>query len=140
MKHLGMDLGTKTLGLAISDKLGMISSPFKLIKYDNMDELINELLKIIKEENIEVLVLGLPKNMDNTLGYAADRSIKFKEILENKYHLKVNLIDERLSTMEAEKILINTNTSRKKRKTKIDEVSASIILDTYLRKESNKNG
>ena len=79
MKHLGMDLGTKTLGLAISDKLGMISSPFKLIKYDNIDYLINELLKIIKEEKIEVLVLGLPKNMDNTLGYAADRSLQFKE-------------------------------------------------------------
>ncbi|MDD2505685.1 MAG: Holliday junction resolvase RuvX, partial [Bacilli bacterium] len=68
MRHLGMDLGTKTLGLAISDKQGIISSPYKLIKYQNLDNLIKEVLKIIEELDIKVLVLGYPKNMNNTLG------------------------------------------------------------------------
>lgn len=134
MKHLGMDLGTKTLGLATSDKLGIIASPYKLIRYHDLDLLINELLTIINEEKIEVLVLGYPKNMDNTLGFAVKRTLEFKELLQKKCHLPLHLIDERLSTVEAEQMLIDANVSRKKRKNIIDEVSASIILDTYLRK------
>ena len=94
--------------------------------------------QIIQKEKIEVLVLGLPKNMDNSLGFASERSLSFKEKLESKQELKVNLIDERLSTVEAENILINADVSRKKRKNVIDELSACIILDTYLRKEGNK--
>ena len=76
--------------------------------------------------------------MDNSLGFASERSLSFKEKLESKQELKVNLIDERLSTVEAENILINADVSRKKRKNVIDELSACIILDTYLRKEGNK--
>jgi len=135
MKHLGMDLGTKTLGLSMSDKLGIIASPYKLIKFDDINKAIEELLEIIKNENIEVLILGLPKNMNNSLGHAAERSLEFKKLLETKTDLPIHLIDERLSTSEAEKILINENVSREKRKKLIDGVSASIILDTYLRKE-----
>ncbi|MDD2238815.1 MAG: Holliday junction resolvase RuvX [Bacilli bacterium] len=134
MKHLGMDLGTKTLGLATSDKLGIIASPYKLIRFNDINLLIEELLEIIAKEKIEVLVLGYPKNMDNSLGYAVQRTIKFKELLQSKCDLPLYLIDERLSTVEAENMLIDANVSRKKRKKIIDEVSASIILDTYLRK------
>ena len=76
--------------------------------------------------------------MDNSLGFASERSLSFKEKLESKQELKVNLIDERLSTVEAENILINADVSRRKRKNVIDELSACIILDTYLRKEGNK--
>ena len=76
--------------------------------------------------------------MDNSLGFASERSLSFKEKLESKQGLKVNLVDERLSTVEAENILINADVSRKKRKNVIDELSACIILDTYLRKEGNK--
>ncbi len=134
MRYLGLDLGTKTLGLATSDKLGIIASPYKLIRYQNIDFLIAELLEVIKNEKIDELVLGLPKNMDGSLGYAAQRSLDFKELLEKKCDLKIHLIDERLSTVEAENLLINADLSRKKRKKIIDEVSASIILDTYLKK------
>lgn len=129
-----MDLGTKTLGLATSDKLGIISSPYKLLRYNDVNLLLEELLDIIKEEKIDVLVLGYPKNMDNSLGFAVDRTMKFKELLQSKCNLPLHLIDERLSTVEAENMLINANVSRKKRKNMIDGVSASIILDTYLRK------
>jgi len=129
-----MDLGNKTLGLALSDKEGIISSPYKLIKYTNYDDLIKEVLEIIDEKEVGTIVLGLPKNMNNTLGRAAKRSLEFKKMLENVCPLEVYLVDERLSTIEAEGILIKADVSRKKRKKIIDEVSASIILDTHLRK------
>lgn len=134
MKCLGMDLGTKTLGLAISDKLGIIANPYKTLKYDELDSLINEVLDIIASEHIEELVLGYPKNMDNSLGFAVERTEKFKDALEEKTNMKVNLVDERLSTVEAENILISSDMSRKNRKGVIDSVAASIILDTYLRR------
>lgn len=135
MKCLGMDLGTKTLGLATSDKLGMISNPYKTIKYTDIDLLIAEVVKIIEELKIEVLVLGYPKNMNNSSGDAVMRTLEFKEKLESKTGMKVELIDERLSTVEAENILIGADVSRRNRKEIIDTVAASIILDTYLRKK-----
>ena len=133
MRYLGLDLGTKTLGLAITDKLGIISSPYKVLRYNNIDELINELLIIINEEEVDELVLGLSKNMDNSMGFASERSLKFKELLETKTTKKIHLVDERLSTVEAERFLISTDTSRMKRKKIIDAYAANIILDTYLK-------
>lgn len=133
-----MDLGTKTLGLAISDKQGIIASPYKLIKYNNIEEAVNEVLTIIEKEKIENLVLGLPKNMNNTLGFASERSLNFKKLLEEKTNLKIELIDERLSTVEAERVLLDYDMSRKKRKERIDNTAAAIILDTYLRREEKK--
>lgn len=133
MRYLGLDLGTKTLGLAITDKLGIISSPYKVLRYNNIDELINELLIIINEEEVDELVLGLPKNMDNSRGFASERSLKFKKLLETKTTKKIHLVDERLSTVEAERFLISTDTSRMKRKKIIDAYAANVILDTYLK-------
>lgn len=135
MRCLGLDLGTRTCGLAMSDKTNFIASPFKTLKWDgeNYDLLFDELDTIIKDYSITDLVLGLPKNMNNTLGFASERSLKFKEALENRYQLKVTLIDERLSTVEAENYLISADMSRKKRKKVIDGVAASLILDTYLK-------
>lgn len=139
MKCLGMDLGTKTLGLATSDKLGVISSPYKTLRYEDLDTLVDEVLDIIHELRIEVLVLGYPKNMNNSLGFAVERTMSFKDKLAMKTNLPIELIDERLSTVEAEKYLISSDMSRKSRKNVIDSVAASIILDTYLRRiEGNK--
>ena len=135
MRCLGLDLGTKTLGLALSDKSNMIASPFKVLKCDgeNYDLLFKELDSIIKDNQVTDLVLGLPKNMNNTLGFAAERSLKFKEALEERYNLNITLIDERLSTVEATNYLLDADMSRKKRKQVVDGVAASIILDTYLK-------
>ena len=135
MRCLGLDLGTRTCGLAMSDKTNFIASPFKTLKWDgeNYDLLFVELDTIIKDYSITDLVLGLPKNMNNTLGFASERSLKFKEALEDRYQMKVTLIDERLSTVEAENYLISADVSRKKRKKVIDGVAASLILDTYLK-------
>ncbi len=137
MKCLGLDLGTKTLGLAISDSLGMISSPYKTIKYSNYEDLINELKEIIALECIDKIIVGLPKNMNNTLGPRAEQVLEFKNILEDKINNEIILVDERLSTMEAEKYLLEGDMSRKKRKEKIDSIAASIILETYLRRKEN---
>ena len=122
MKYLGLDLGTKTLGLAVSDSNGIISMPYKTINYDNYDYLISELENIIKEEKIDEIILGLPKNMDNSLGKRAIETLEFQKLLENKLNIKVNMQDERLSTVESERFLISNNVSREKRKKIIDTI------------------
>ena len=96
MRTLGMDLGTKTLGLAISDKQGIIASPYKLIKYNNIEDAVNEVLEIIEKEKVDNLVLGLPKNMNNSLGFASERSLNFKKLLEEKTDLKIYDIAEKV--------------------------------------------
>lgn len=137
MKCLGLDLGTKRLGLSMSDKLGIISYPYKLISFKEYIEAAKEVASIVEKEKIELVVLGLPKNMDNSLGFASQRSIEFKKMLEKLISVDIILIDERLSTVEAENILISNDMKRNKRKKVIDELSACIILDTYLRKVGN---
>ena len=136
MKYLGLDLGKKTLGLAISDRTGLIASFYKSLRYDDDDKVIEEILSIIEKEKIEALVLGLPKNMDNSKGFRVEETIEFKQKLEKKSNKKVILQDERLSTRMAETVLIEADLSRKKRKKVIDGVSAVVILQAYLdRKE-----
>ena len=134
MKYLGLDLGTKTLGLSLSN--GKIATTLKTIKYEDIDKLISELQNIIAEYNIDLLVLGLPKNMNNTIGPRALETLEFKEKLE-KLNYKVVLQDERLSTVSAHNYMIKADLSRKKRKEKVDSLAATIILQTYLDKENN---
>ena len=135
MRILGLDLGTKTLGVSISDNLGLIASKYDTIRFndEDYDDALNKLMKIVEEFNIKTVVLGLPKNMDNTLGFASERSLNFKEKLE-KNNLEVILQDERLSSTEANNILIMADTSRKKRKKNVDSLAAVIILQSYLDK------
>lgn len=135
MRYLGMDLGTKSLGLALSDKTGLIASFYKNINYEDEDKLIDEIESIIEKEHVEKLVLGLPKNMDNSLGWRANDTIAFKEKLEKKLNKEVILEDERLTTKIAENMLIDFDISRKKRKKVIDGVSAVIILQSYLNRK-----
>lgn len=134
MKYLGLDLGTRTLGLSISDLTHTIASTYKTIRYeeDDYDYLLQELKKIIEQEKIEKLVLGLPKNMNNTIGESAERCLNFKKIIEDNLNIPVEMQDERLTTVEATNYMIEANMSRKKRKQKIDSLAANIILQTYL--------
>ena len=132
---LGLDLGTKTLGIAIS-RTGIIANPYKLLRYNNeeYDKLALEVADIIRQENVTEIALGLPKNMNNTCGFATKRSQNFKKILEKYVDVPITLVDERLSTVEATNILLANDISRKKRKNVIDVTAAMIILDTYLKK------
>ncbi len=133
MRYLGLDLGTKTIGLAVSDKTGLIASAYKVLHHDNNPKnCLEELSFIVKELNIEALVLGLPKNMNNTLGKRAEETLEFKEFLETNLNIPVYLEDERLTTKSAESLLIKGDTSRKKRKKVIDKVAATIILQSFL--------
>lgn len=135
---LGLDLGTKTLGVATSDRLGIIASPYKTIKFNNIEDAIKEVLNIIKEKDIGEIALGLPLNMDNSRGFASSRSLDFKDKLEKVCDIPITLVDERLSTVEAENYLLKEDMSRKKRKEVIDAVAASVILNTYIRMKGNK--
>ncbi len=132
MRYLGLDLGTKTLGLAISN--GMIATSLKTIHFNDLKEAIDKLEKVIIEEKIDLLVLGLPKNMNNTIGPRAEATIEFKKMLE-KLNYQVVLQDERLSTVSAHNYMIEADLSRKKRKEKVDSLAATIILQAYLDKK-----
>lgn len=133
MRYLGLDLGTKTIGLAISDKTGLIASSYEVLRHDNNpNDCLDELKSIVESLNVEALVLGLPKNMNNTLGERAEATLEFKEFLESNIDIPIYLEDERLTTKSAEAILIKGDTSRKKRKKVIDKVAATIILQSFL--------
>jgi|MGYP000699440695 putative Holliday junction resolvase len=136
MKYLGLDLGKKSLGIAISDRTGLIATFYKNIRYEDENKLIEELLQIINKEEIDKIVLGYPKNMDNSEGFRAQETKDFMNKLQAKTDKEIILQDERLSTRMAESVLIGADISRKKRKKVIDGLSAVVILKSYLdRKE-----
>jgi len=137
MRYLGLDLGSKTLGIAISDQTGTIASTYKTIRHnEDYRHLLNVIRDVIEEENIKAIVLGYPKNMNNTIGPKAELSIKFKEELEKKVDIPIYLQDERLTTTMATNILIEGNVRRKNRKKVVDQIAATIILQDFLdRKE-----
>lgn len=117
MKYLGLDLGTRTLGLSISD--GIIANSLKTIRYEQEEELLTELEKVIVDNKVNCLVLGFPKNMNNTIGPRAEETLNFKTRIENKFNLPVFLQDERLSTVSAHNYMIEANLSRKREKQKL---------------------
>ena len=137
MRYLGIDLGSKTVGLAMSDPTATIASSFKTIFFSNEDykSTIPEIKQIVTDYNIKKIILGLPKNMNNTLGERAQITLKYKENIS----VPVELLDERLTSVISNSILIEADISRKKRKKKVDSIAAQIILQDYLNKEKNKN-
>lgn len=134
MRCLGLDLGSKTLGIAISDRTNFIASVYKTIFFKDEDYsgLIEPLREIIKNEEIGTLVLGLPKNMNNSLGTRAIITLEFRDMLEKEFGLPVVMEDERLTSVISNNILISANMSRNKRKKKVDGMAAEIILQGYL--------
>ena len=132
-----MDLGTRTLGVSISDLTHTIATTYKTIRYEENDYgfLIDELRKIVLDEKVCKIVLGLPKNMNNTIGESAMRCLQFKDMIQKQLSLPVVMQDERLTTVEATNYMLEANVSRKKRKKKIDSLAANIILQSYLDKE-----
>ena len=137
MRYLGLDLGTRTLGLSLSDTTFTIASTLKTIRFNENEYefLLNEIGCVIKEYNISKMILGFPKNMNNTIGERCETTLKFKDMLTNKFNIPVILQDERLSTVEATNYMLEADISRKKRKKKVDALAANIILQTYLDKE-----
>ncbi len=134
MRCLGLDLGSKTLGISISDRTNSIASIYTTIFFKDEDysSLMAPLKEIIEKENIDTLVLGLPKNMNNTLGTRALITLDFQKMLESSFNLKVIMEDERMTSVISNNVLISANVSRKKRKKKVDGIAAQVILQGYL--------
>ncbi len=139
MRALGLDFGTKTIGISISDNTKMIASSFKVLRYESdYLPLIKEIESIIKEQNVDEVILGYPINMDSTIGKRAEETLIFKDKLEEYLNINIILEDERLTTKEATKILIEADLSRKKRKKVVDKLAASFILQSYLDRRANE--
>lgn len=132
-KSIGLDLGSKTCGVAISDGLGMFAHPIDTLYYDtDMAQLEAPLRKIIEKDRVKMIALGFPKMMNNDVGLRAQISEEFKTLLESWFDCEVVLVDERLTTAAATKQLISQDVSRKKRKKVVDQLAAVHILQSHL--------
>ncbi|MBS6194761.1 MAG: Holliday junction resolvase RuvX [Clostridiales bacterium] len=135
MRILGLDFGSKTVGVAVSDPLGLTAQGVEIIRRKDENKLRQTLARIeelTKQYQVEKIVLGLPKNMDNTLGDRAEKSLEFKKALERRTGLAVVMWDERLTTVSANRVLMETGVRRENRKEHVDEIAAIFILQNYL--------
>lgn len=141
MRYLGLDLGTKTLGVSISDITHTIASTYGTLRFETekFDSVIPSLEKIITDYKIEKIILGLPKNMNNTIGESGERCMTFGKKISEIFNIPVIMQDERLTTVEATHYMLEADLSRNKRKKSVDGLAANIILQTYLDKEKLKN-
>lgn len=138
MKILGIDLGSRTVGMAISDYLEIIANPIGTARIEENDlQSALEYVKIeVQKNDVKKIVLGLPKNMDGSIGFQAQYCLTFKEMLEEQLNLPVVMIDERLTSKLVENVMITADMSRKKRKQNVDKLAATVILQGYL--DANK--
>ncbi|EGQ27620.1 Holliday junction resolvase RuvX [Mammaliicoccus sciuri] len=134
MRIMGLDVGTKTVGIAISDGLGWTAQGIETIKINEEEGLfgLERIEELTKEYEVHEFVVGYPKNMNNTIGPRGQASEQYAESLREKFGFPVVLWDERLTTMAAERVLIEADVSRKKRKSVIDKMAAVMILQGYL--------
>ena len=134
MKILGLDLGTRTLGIAISDHLEILASPVETFRFkeNDFETAAAYLEKYLNQYQIKKIIIGLPLHMTGEVGESAKMVINFKEILEKRYKIEVVTIDERWSTKAAQRTLIEADISREKRKNLIDKMAAVVILQSYL--------
>jgi putative Holliday junction resolvase len=137
---MGLDIGSRTIGVAVSDELGMTAQGFNTIKRKSMKEDLKEISLIIAQFNIDKIVVGLPKNMNGTIGKQAEMVFQWIKAAQEKIPLPMLTWDERLSTVEASKILLEADLSRKERKGVIDKLAAVIILQGYLDQSRKENG
>lgn len=132
MRVIGLDLGDKTIGVAVSDPSGLIAQGIRTIKRKNIKYDIDEIIKIIDEYKAEKIIVGLPKNMNGTMGSSSQKVIEFSEKVKKRIDIEIIFQDERLTTVSAQRILIEADLSREKRKKVVDTVAATYILQTYL--------
>jgi putative holliday junction resolvase len=132
MRILGLDLGSKTIGVAISDELGITAQGLKTIRRSSREEDLREISAMVTQYDVNRIVVGLPKNMDGTLGKQAESVMNWIKILEERVSVPVATWDERLSTVGATRVLLEADISRQKRKKVIDKLAAVLILQGYL--------
>lgn len=132
-RYLGIDYGKKRIGLALSDIMGMMAQPFDVLEFKGLKNNVENILKIVKEKEVSCIVIGKPINMNGTEGEMVETIKEFVEELKKFTDIKIEMIDERLTTAQAERVLVEEgNVSREKRKGLRDKLSATFILQTYL--------
>ena len=135
MRLIGLDYGSKTVGVAISDPSGILASPVETIwrqEEVNLKQTVRRIRSLCEEYEVHTIILGFPKNMNNTIGERAEKSLEFKDMLQRRTGLEIIMWDERLTTVEAERTLIESGVRRENRKKHIDQIAAVFILQGYL--------
>ena len=132
MRILALDYGTRRVGVAISDELEMIATPLGYLDAQPREKLLDQIAQLVAERGVGLVVVGMPRNMDGSYGPAAEQVREFVEMLEKRLSVPVKTWDERLTTAQAEKLLLQADVSRKKRKKKVDQIAAAILLQSYL--------
>lgn len=132
MRIMGLDVGDKTIGVALSDPLGWTAQGLEVIRRVNIEQDFKRLQEIVNEYGVEKFLVGMPKNMNGTVGPQGEKVLAFIEQLKGRFDLPITTWDERLSTVAAERMLIQADVSRSKRKKVIDKMAAAVILQGYL--------
>lgn len=132
MRYIALDVGDATIGVAVSDPMGLTAQPVQTIERIGWKKDSHAISELIEKYSPCELVVGLPKNMDGTLGFQAEKVLAFSKRLENRFKLKIHMVDERLTTVSAQRALIEADVSRSGRKKVIDSVAACFILNLFL--------
>ena len=132
MRILALDHGTKRIGVAVSDEMQLIATPLEYIPAEPFAEFLTRLKEIIREKEIELIIIGMPRNMDGSYGPAALKVQAFVAVLKDAITIPIKTLDERLTTVQAQRFLIQGNVRRDKRKEKVDKMAAAILLQSYL--------
>jgi putative Holliday junction resolvase len=132
MRILALDHGTKRIGLAISDETALIAQPLEFLAAEPLEDFLKRLEDIVDERQVGEILVGIPRNMNGTYGPAAARVREFVERLKGAFAIPVKTWDERLTTVQANRLLIETGMRREKRKTRVDQTAAAILLQSYL--------
>ena len=132
MRYLAIDHGTKRMGIAVSDELKMIAQPLEFIPSEPFDGFLARLKQILNEKEVELIVVGLPRNMDGTYGPAAEKVRQFVASLQQSIHVPIRTLDERLTSAQANRVLLAGGVRRERRKEKVDAIAAAILLQSFL--------
>lgn len=132
LRILALDVGNKRIGAALSDELNILAQPLYTIHRKGLERDIQEIVNIIKEKNVGTVIVGLPKNMDGTVGFQGEKTQKFAEILMQNIEVPLIMWDERLTTVSARRIMIENDVKQKDKKNLVDTVAAVVILENYL--------
>lgn len=138
MRILAIDHGTKRMGIAISDELQMIAQPVEFIPAEPFAEFLTRLKELLREKQVELIVVGLPRNMNGSYGPAALKVQEFVAALKNAVTVPIRTWDERLTSAQANRFLLEGNVRREKRKEKVDQTAAAILLQSFLDGQSNE--
>ena len=137
---MALDVGNKRIGVALSDELQILAQPLYTIHRKGIERDIEEIVKIITDNNVEEVIVGLPKNMDGTTGFQGEKTIKFAEVLRQSTNRPLIMWDERMTTISARRIMIENDVKQKDKKNLVDTIAAVVILETYLSRKNMERG